>query len=108
MHVKFIATLLTGLVVAASLAEAKTKWNLYGAVPVNGDRLLELAYSDALAHCRFESYHSVDQSQDFTINYEAPEMVSCMSRKGFVHQGGEPHAYPFPKEQYKVRAYAPQ
>lgn len=103
MSLKFAATLLTGLVVAGSLAEAKTSWNLYGAVPVDGDRVLELAYSDALAHCRFESYHAVDQSRRFAVDYDEPEMVSCMSRKGFVHQGGKPHAYPFPKESHEVR-----
>ena len=105
MRVKSVMILIAGVVAAASGAEAKTTWHLYGAVPVNGDRALELAYSDALAHCRLEGYHSVEPSRVLAMDYDAPEMVSCLSRKGFIRQDGEPHAYPFPKKTYKVRVH---
>lgn len=105
MRVKFVVAIITGVVAAASCAEAKTTWHLYGAVPVIGDRALELAYSDALAHCRLEGYRSMEESRVFAMDYDAPEMVSCLSRKGFIRQGGEPHAYPFPKETYSVRVH---
>lgn len=102
MRLKFVVALISGVVAAATVAECKTTWHLYGAVPVNGDRALELAYSDALAHCRLEGYRSLEGSRVFAMEYDAPEMVSCLSRKGFIRQGGEPHAYPFPKETFKV------
>lgn len=105
MRMKFVVTLITGVVAAASGADAKTTLHLYGSVPVNGDRALELAYSDALARCRLEGYHSMEGTRVFAMNYDAPEMVSCLSRKGFIRQDGAPHAYPFPKETYKVRVH---
>lgn len=103
MRIKFVVTLITGVVAAASGADAKTTWHLYGAVPVNGDRALVLAYSDALASCRLEGYRDMEESRVFAMDYDAPEMASCLSRKGFIRQGGQPHAYPIPKETYKVR-----
>ncbi len=103
MRAKFLVTLVAGVVVAASGAEAKTTWHLYGAVRVNGDRALELAYANALASCRLEGYRWMEGRRIFAIDYDAPDTVSCLSRKGFIRQDGEPHAYPFAKETYSVR-----
>lgn len=88
---------------AATVAEARTSWHLYGAVPVRGDPTMELAYGDALARCRLEGYQSHKSDHVFKIEYEAPEMRSCLSRKGFIYQGGEPHAYPVPKVAYTTK-----
>lgn len=103
MRFKFALIISVGVISAATGAQARTSWHLYGAVPVSGDRTLELAYSDALAHCRLEGYQSRQSDHVFETRYDAPEWRSCLSRKGFIFQGGEPHAYPFPKVTYTHR-----
>lgn len=102
MRLGFVITLAAGIFSSATVAEAKTTLYLYGAVPVAGNRHLELAYSDALSRCSFESYRSSENDRVFHARYDAPEMRSCLSRKGFIHQRGEPHAYPVRKVPYTV------
>lgn len=103
MRLGFVLTFAAGIVSSATVAEAKNTWHLYGAVPVAGDRHLELAYSDALSRCRLEGYKMRDNDSVFHAQYDAPEMRSCLSRKGFIYQHGQPHAYPVPKVTYAVR-----
>lgn len=103
MRLGFVLTFAAGIVSSAAIAEAKTTWHLYGAVPVAGDRQLELAYSDALSRCRLEGYRTRENDRVFHAKYDAPEMRSCLSRKGFIYQDGEPHAYPVPKVSYIAR-----
>lgn len=103
MHFRFAVVLTTATVSATAVADAKMDWHLYGAVPVAGDRTLELAYSDALSRCRLEGYRPYENPSVLETHYNAPEMRSCLYRKGFVYQNGQPHAYPVPKVTYKVR-----
>lgn len=103
MHFKFAVVLTTAIVSVAAVAHAKMDWHLYGAVPVTSDRTLELAYSDALARCRLENYLPYEDTSVLATHYNAPEMRSCLYRKGFIYQNNEPHAYPVPKVTYKIR-----
>lgn len=97
MRLGFGLAFAVGIVSSSAVAEAKYTWQLYGAVPVAGDRHLELAYSDALSRCRLEGYGTRKNDRVFRVEYDAPEMHSCLSRKGFIYQGEQPYAYPFPK-----------
>ncbi|TCQ98039.1 hypothetical protein EDF70_112105 [Neorhizobium sp. JUb45] len=103
MRFGFVFTVAAGIISSAAVAEAKSTWQLYGAVPVAGDRHLELAYSDALSRCRLEGYRTRETDRVFHVQYDAPETRSCLSRKGFIYQNGDAHAYPVPKGTYTVR-----
>ncbi|MFK0386590.1 hypothetical protein [Agrobacterium sp. NPDC090273] len=100
MKLKLVLSTIIGLTCAATIAEARNDWHLYGAVQVAGDRVLETAYRNALYQCGYDGYPSNTRIGAYHIPNGSPEMRICLSRMGFILEYGEPFAYPVRKVVY--------
>lgn len=100
MKFKLALSVVLSVTFTAAVAEARTQLHLYGTVPVTGNHTLEVAYRAALDSCSFESYPSYDHAGLYAGAYGSAEARSCMYRKGFVFENGEPFAYPVRKATY--------
>jgi hypothetical protein len=103
MKLKLVLSVVLGVGFSAVAAQAHNNWHLYGAVPVAGDTVLEAAYRAALDHCSYEGYYGHQRVGFYGGDYGSAEIRRCMSRKGFILQDGQPHAYPASKAAYHVR-----
>lgn len=100
MKLKLALSVVLSVTFTAAVAEARTQLHLYGTAPVKGDHLLEVAYRAALDRCSFDFYPSYDDAGLYVGAYGSTELRSCMYRKGFVFENGEPFAYPVKKATY--------
>lgn len=103
MKFKLTLSVVLSVTFTAAVAEARTQLHFYGTVPVTGNHVLEVAYRAALDRCSFETYPSYDQAFLYAGAYGATEVRSCMYRKGFVFENGQPFAYPVRKVTYLLR-----
>ncbi len=100
MRLKLALSVVLSVTFTAAAAEARTQLHLYGTVPVTGNHVLEMAYQAALDRCRFERYPSYGDVGFYAGAYGSAHVRSCMYRKGFVFENGEPFAYPVRKATY--------
>lgn len=94
MKLKLALSVVLSITFTGVGAEARSQLHLYSAVPVAGDPVLEIAYRAALDRCNFEIQPSYERTDFYGYDYGAADLRSCLSRKGFTSQNGEPFAYP--------------
>lgn len=101
MGLKLASGVALSLICTSIVAEARSDWHLYGAVPVESSSQLIQAYNRALARCLPQA--GLAEASDIAeISLPAVQLRACLYRNGFFYQGS--YAFPVAIPIYRVKS----